>query len=191
MSLASLACPKCKAPLPESSFNTGALVPCVHCSTPLQVDIFPAFHRKTESSSAGEAVIEEGESSCFYHPQKKAVQPCDNCGRFLCALCDCVLHGHHFCPACLEAGGKSGKIKNLQNERMLYDSLALALALLPILFFYVTFMTAPAALYLAIKHWNTPRSIVHGTRVRLVLAMILSTLQIVGWIVGIYFFVTR
>src|SRR5262249_31750627 len=96
------------------------------------------------------------------------------------------LHGEHFCPACLEAGQKKGKIKKLENERTLYDSIALSLAIVPILFFYLTIITAPAALYFAIRYWKAPRSIVHRTRVRLVLAIIFASLQIVGWGLGLF-----
>ena len=135
----------------------------------------------------------EGESTCYYHPNKKAVLPCQGCGRFLCALCDCDLNGQHFCPACLETGKAKGKIKNLENQRTLYDSIALALTVLPIAVVfgvYFTFITAPMALYIAIRYWNAPRSIVHRTRIRYVIAMVLATLQIAGWILLIYFITT-
>jgi hypothetical protein len=44
---------------------------------------------------------------------------------------------------------------------------------------------------MGIRYWNAPRSIVHRTKIRLVLAIILATLQIVGWGVGIYFIVSE
>ncbi len=104
-------------------------------------------------------------------------------------MCDCELHGQHFCPACLEVGRKKRKIKSLENERTLYDSIALALAVVPLVVFYLTFITAPAALYVAFRFWNAPRSLVHRSRIRLVLAIIFASLQIAGWVVGIYFLV--
>src|SRR5438552_1543936 len=189
MTSALLLCPKCKSPLPESALTQASLVACAACAAPLQVEIFPAFFRPVVTGRDGEAVLVEGESTCFYHPQKKAVLPCDGCGRFLCALCDCELHGQHFCPTCLEVGRKKRKIKSLENERTLYDSIALALAVAPMLIFYLTFITAPAALFVAFRYWNAPRSIVHRSRIRLVLAMIFASLQIVGWAVAIYFLV--
>jgi hypothetical protein len=181
------ACSKCNATLPAVMLNRGELIPCPVCAAELQVELFPAAFRRITPGLAGETLLVEGESSCFYHPQKKAVLACEGCGRFLCALCDCDLHGKHFCPACLEAGRTKGKIKTLENQRTLYDSVALALAILPLLMFYFTFITAPMALYIAIKYWNAPRSILHRTRVRLVLAIVLASLQIVGWGVGLYF----
>jgi len=155
------------------------------------VEIFPALFRRAAVGRDGEAVLVETESTCFYHPQKKAVLPCEACGRFLCVLCDCELHGKHYCPACLEVGRKKRKIKSLETERTLYDSLALSLAVLPLLMFYLTFITAPAALYMALRYWNAPRSIVHRSKIRLVLAITFASLQIIGWVIAIYFIITK
>src|SRR5438093_1377593 len=191
MTASSLLCTKCKAPLPEALINRPELTPCPSCAAPLRVEVFPALFRPVAAGRDGEAVLVETESTCFYHPQKKAVLPCEGCGRFLCALCDCELHGQHFCPACLEVGRKKRKIKSLENERTLYDSIALALSVLPLLIFYLTFITAPAALFVAFRYCNAPRSIVHRSRIRLVLAIIFASLQIVGWVVAIYFIANR
>jgi hypothetical protein len=179
-------CPKCQAWLLEGLFNQPELSPCPACGVPLQIEVFPALFRNQSVGRSGEAILVEGESSCFYHPQKRAVIPCQGCGRFLCALCDCELHGQHFCPACLETGKTKGKIKNLENQRVLYDSIALSLAVYPLLIFYFTLVTAPAALFVAIRYWNAPRSIVHRTKARSVVAVLLASLQIAGW--GVLFF---
>lgn len=186
-------CPKCQAWLLEGVFNRPELSPCPACGVPLQVEVFPALFRRINPGRAGETILIEGESSCFYHPQKKAVLPCQGCGRFLCALCDCELNGQHFCPACLEAGKTRGKIKSLENQRTRYDSFALALVVVPLippLIFvgiYTTAITAPMALFVAIRYWNTPRSLVHRTRIRFVAAIILALMQIAGW-GGLLFF---
>src|SRR6267142_3613050 len=187
-------CPNCRTPLVESALNQPGLKPCPGCESPLQVEVFPAFFRRTAPAVSGEVVLVEGEATCFYHPAKKAVLPCHGCGRFLCALCDCELNGEHFCPACLESGKTKGKIKSLENRRTLYDTIALSLAILPIVlivFWFLTIITAPMALFMAIRYWNAPRSIVHRTKIRYVLAMIFATLQIAGWGIGIYLLVTN
>jgi hypothetical protein len=186
-------CPACKATLLEGIFNQPDMLPCPACGTGLQVEVFPTMFRRMAPGKAGEAVVVEGESTCFYHPGKKAVLPCQDCGRFLCALCDCELHGQHFCPACLEVGRSKGKIKSLENRRTLYDSIALGLTVLPVLAIftiYFTFITAPMAMYVAIRHWNAPLSIVRRTRVRYILAILFATLQIAGWGIIIYFLAT-
>ena len=113
------------------------------------------------------------------------MRPCEGCGRFVCALCDCELHGQHFCPLCIETGKTKGKIKSLDSQRTLYDSIALALTVVPMVFFiliYFTIITAPVALFVAIRYWKAPQSILRRTKFRFILAIVLALLQIVGWI---------
>jgi hypothetical protein len=184
-------CPKCQAWLVEEIFNRPDLSPCPACGVPLQVEVFPALFRKITPGQNAETIMVEGESSCFYHPQKKAVRPCDSCGRFMCALCDCELNGQHFCPACLDAGKTKGKIKSLDNQRMLYDRVALSLAVYPLLIFYFTIITAPMALFIAFRHWKSPPSLVRRTKIRFVVAIILALLQIAGWIIFFVVLATR
>ena len=190
MSSSPVQCPSCQVALTGGVFNRPELHPCPQCGTRLQLEIFPALFRPLAPGSSGETALVDGESTCFYHPNKKAVRPCDGCGRFLCGLCDCELHGEHYCPACLESGRKKGKIKSLENQRTLYDSIALSLTIFPLLIFYFTIITAPLALYIAIRYWNAPRSIIHRTKIRYVIAIVLASLQIAGWGIGGYFLVS-
>ncbi|HMP81946.1 MAG TPA: hypothetical protein PKA41_04480 [Verrucomicrobiota bacterium] len=183
-------CSKCNTALVDGVFNLPDFTPCPSCEQPLQVEVFPALFRAFAPANAGEAVMTDGEASCFYHPQKKAVLPCDGCGRFLCALCDCAMDDRHYCPSCLEAGRTKGKIKNLQNSRTLYDTIAIWLTIVPVLFFYFTFITAPMALYIAIKHWNTPTSIVRNNKLGYVVAIVLASLQILAWIAVLWMIFT-
>ena len=185
-------CIGCKTFLVGDVFNRADLIPCPNCGAPIQVELFPAFFRPLASGQVGEQIMFDSEAGCFFHPEKKAKVPCQGCGRFLCGLCDCELNGQHFCPGCLEAGRKKGKIQSLENQRTLYDSIALALAVLPVILIfgiYFTFITAPLALYMAIRHWNSPRSIVHRTRIRYVLAIVFAALQLIGWVVAVYFII--
>jgi hypothetical protein len=193
MNPAPVCCMKCKASLAGEGFNLPGLTPCPSCGAPLQVEVFPALFRRLATGRAGDTLIEETESSCFYHPEKRAVAPCEACGRFLCALCDCELDDRHLCPACLETGKKKGKIKSLENHRTLYDGMALALAVAAFIppFIYFSFMTAPLAIFIAFRHWNTPTSIIHRTKIRFVIAVVIASLQIAGWVALIYFLATK
>jgi len=174
-------CPKCKASLLDQVFNRDDFVPCPSCSEPLQVEVFPAMFRQVESGSGGDLVTTESEASCFYHPKKRAVLPCEACGRFLCALCDCEHKGQHLCPACLEAGRTKGKIKSLENTRTRYDNIALALTLYPLIIAYLTIITAPLALIVGIRYWRAPMGLTQRSRARMVVAMSLALLEICGW----------
>jgi hypothetical protein len=92
----------------------------------------------------------------------------------------------------VESGRKKGRIKNLQNERTLYDSIALGLAVYPMVFplgWYFLFLTAPMTFYVALRHWKAPLGLVRRSRWRFILAMILAGLQIVGWIALVYYLV--
>ena len=178
-----VACTKCRAPLPPVLYNLLDLRPCPACGARSQVDVFPAALRPPGPSSAGEAVMVEGEASCFYHPAKKAVLPCDGCGRFLCAICDVELSGQHICPSCLESGKRKGRLKQLENRRTLYDNLALAVAILPFFpFVFPSIVGAPIALYIAIRYWKAPSSVVPRTRWRSILAIIIALATIFVWI---------
>lgn len=184
-----IACTACRTILSVSQFNTGAFFECPSCGVSLKVDAFPALLRGIGPGKAGEAVMGE-EASCFYHPGKKAEIACDYCGRFLCSLCDVPLDGKHLCLTCVEAGRKKGRITSLERHRTLYDSAALGLALFPLVAFWLTLVTAPMALYIAIRHWNAPTSVVGRGKGRFVAAIILSGLQIMGWALGIAYFVS-
>lgn len=167
--------------------NLADLSPCPACQTPIQIEVFPALFRPAAVGRDAEAVLVEGESSCFYHPQKKAVLPCDSCGRFLCALCDCEVAGQHLCPSCLDAGRTKRKIKSLEKSRTLYDSVALALTTYPALAcLWPSLLTAPVAVFVVIRYWRTPLSIVPRTKIRYVLALILAVLEIFLCVLLIY-----
>jgi hypothetical protein len=179
---AQLSCSKCGGPLTADLFNRGDLVPCPKCQAELQLEVFPAFDRPLEAAHTAERVVVEGESSCFYHPHKKAVVPCEACGRFLCALCDMHLDGRHLCPSCLETGKKKRTIQSLEDRRTLYNRQALVLSLLPFL------ISGLAAIYLAVRYWKAPRSLVSPMRWAMPMALvfgILQTLLLVVMIVAI------
>ncbi len=188
--VAPLGCPKCRRLLAATLLQRDQLAPCPVCGALLQVEVFPALFRPPAPGRQGETLVLADESSCFYHPQKKAAVPCDHCGRFLCALCDCELDGKHYCPGCLEAGRKAGRLQHLEHARTLYGNVALALAFYPLLIFYVTILTAPAALVVALRFWNAPRSLVRPGHGRHIAAIILAGCEIVGWGVLIYFLTT-
>jgi len=186
-----IACPKCKAVLGSDFFNQTAWLACPSCTAELRIEVFPALFREDKTTLA-ENVMVEGEAGCFYHPGKKATVVCDACGRFLCALCDVDFNGRHVCPACLETGRQKGKIAKLQNVRTRHDRIAIALAVLPMLIFYFTFITAPAALFYSIWHWKSPGSIVpNRRRLNLVIAIIIASLEIAGWVAFFTWLVIR
>ena len=183
-------CTKCRKPLPPVLYNAQELRTCPSCKALSQVEIFPAALRAPTPSAAPDGAASEGEASCFYHPDRKAVLACESCGRFLCGLCDLELHGAHICSACLKTGKQKGRLKKLENRRTLYDSLALAVAVYPMLLAWPSIIGAPIALYIAIRYWNAPSSVVPRSKWRAILAIIIALLTIAGWI-ALLTFVTQ
>jgi len=175
-------CPRCGNLLSASDCNTTELVRCPSCQVRFRIEVFPALFRAIARGRPAEGILIEGESACFYHEQKKAVLPCDVCGRFRCALCDVELDNRHLCPACLQSGYKKGELNQLEKSRIIYDSAALWMAVLPMIVLPLTILTAPAAIFLAIFSWFRPSSIVPRTRLRSYLAIAFALAQIAFWI---------
>lgn len=184
MRVGSVACTRCKVPLP-ADFLDGGFHMCPRCEASLRIHVFPALTRETALASP-EPVLIEGQSSCFYHPQKKAVIPCESCGRFLCALCDVEIGGIHRCPACLESGKRKQQLETLEMQHTRYDRIALALTTVSVLFWPITLLTAPAALFLVVRFWNHRSKILPGSRLVYVIAGLLAIAEICGWVFLFY-----
>jgi hypothetical protein len=92
------------------------------------------------------------------------------------------LEGRSLCFSCVKAGRDSQREGGLETRRILYDSIALALAIIPIFFVFPTIITAPAAIFVALRYWKRQPTIIPRSRWRYIVAIILALLQIVGWI---------
>ncbi len=183
-------CMKCNAPVSTPRMNTGAYESCSSCGTKSRVDVFPAV--KTDASSVvQEQVIVDDDAGCYYHPKKKAVVHCASCGRFLCSLCDVEMDDEHICFSCMESGKKKSKLKDIETGRTIYDGFALRLSILPVLAWPFTVVTAPLTLFLVIKYWNAPTSIVGRTKIRFIAAFIIALAQVVLWTGGIFMLITK
>lgn len=178
-----IACPHCRTIQSVDQVNTVRLEPCPGCSTHLRADVFKAFLRRVDLADKAENANADTEAQCFFHPGKKALSHCSACGRLLCAVCRIELDEHILCVNCLQAGRDKQKIDALQHQRTLYDSIALNLAFWPMLMIFPTLVTAPAAVYFAIRHFRAPATIFQRTYVKNILALLLAAGQIAGWVV--------
>jgi len=143
---------------------------------------FPACFTEPSRISAADLKRGENEASCFHHESKKAVQVCTRCGKFLCALCASEFGNDVLCPECLVAGEVKRSDMRLERGRTLYDSIALTLAVAPAMTLTFSIFGAPAALYVALRYWKRPDSIVRRFRWRRWLAAFLGLAQIAFWI---------
>jgi hypothetical protein len=174
-------CTNCSAILPEENINSRSFIPCSICSSLIRADVFPAAYKSFQEGSAGELLLLDDESSCFYHPNKQAVSTCSYCGRFLCSLCDIDFNDNHMCISCIESGKKKGKIVKLEDKRIRYDNVSFGLAVLPIFVWPLTLITAPVAVFCVFRFWNKPSGIIRKSRFRMILALIVALMQIAGW----------
>lgn len=188
MGVSPIECPACRAALPSPQLNREADEPCPACRRPLRAFAFPALYRPPENATRAAASV-PGDATCYAHADHAAQSACDRCGRFMCGLCDVDLGGRHLCPACLDIAREKTDRGRFEARSIRYDGLALALAFWPgaaLATWFLTIFTAPAALFLTIRFWGRPLSILPRSRVRFVFAFLLSLAQIVGWIVLIY-----
>lgn len=178
-----IACPRCRAILTDDSINTGDLHPCPVCAVPIRADVFNALARRDGQNASPENILVSGDAECFDHPGKKAIAACDACGRLLCDLCRVELSGRNLCMRCLQSARDKKKIEALQNRRVLNDAIALHLSFWPGLIIFPTLITAPAAVFFAVRHWRTPAGVLKKPFAMSIVAFLLATGQIAGWVI--------
>jgi hypothetical protein len=174
-----ICCGTCSWPIPPEAWNRDDVFRCPGCRLRVEVVAFPAIER-TRTGPLPEALAADTEASCFYHPESRARVPCDQCGRFLCGLCELEIDGRHLCPVCFQTGVASNQLEVAETSRTMWDSIALATATFPVLLFWPAFIGAPAALFLVIRRWNAPSSILPRTRIRFYLAALFALAEISG-----------
>jgi hypothetical protein len=176
-------CTRCDRPLAGRLADYAGGAPCASCGSVLRVEAFPALLREPAAQRPATAPVLGEEATCFYHPTKQVAVVCSGCGRFLCALCDVELDGRHLCPRCVASGADALAIPKLDNSRVLYDDIAVSLAILPLLFFPLTIFTAPASLAVAVRNWNKPSSVIpRRPHARFAVAVTFASLEVAGWL---------
>jgi hypothetical protein len=181
MTSAEIKCSQCHSPLPEELWNRPEFNPCPSCRASFLAETFPALTRPALLPAAGRLIVEDDEAGCFFHPRKRAEVSCSMCGRFLCQLCDIDLQGNHICPHCLQIAQSGRAVVSLEKRRTVYDSASLSIALLPLLVWPLTLLTAPLAVVVALISFKKPNSLVSRSHYRAWLAILIGSLQIALW----------
>ncbi len=189
MAADSIVCAACSWPVPREFWNREEGVRCRGCGQTIRVSVFPSIEHQA-TGAAPEALQVETEASCFYHPQSRAMTVCEECGRFLCALCDLEVEGRHICPRCFESGVSAHKIQTAEPRRVMYDTLALALATFPFLLIWPAVVGAPWSLVLVFTRWNAPSSVVPRTKIRFLIAALVALAEIGFLIFVVYMMIT-
>ena len=90
-----------------------------------------------------------------------------------------------WCASCLSAGTAAKSVRALESRRILWDSIALAVAIVPaatLLGIYFWISSPPGfAIFLALKYWKHPSSLLPRTRVRFVFAIGIGLVELGLW----------
>ncbi len=175
-------CPECHEAMPAETWNLHYPARCPSCRAILTAFAFPA-QVEEQRAAFPEPAVEGGEATCFFHARNKAFVPCDQCGRFLCTLCHVGIAGQNWCPSCIELQRRYGRLAWLDKRRVMYDNLALLLALGPIVllpFWPLAIITAPATIVVVFFFWRKLTSLVPRTKARFIVAGVLAGLELVA-----------
>lgn len=180
-------CTRCSASLPVWVIKAGDSAMCPNCNAALAIRAFPALLASRPALNPADLRIEAGEASCFYHASKRAAASCARCGRFVCALCAVDFDGATWCPGCLADAQSGKKLSRLENRRILWDSIALGVATWPFLLgFWPAAPGSLAAIFISVRYWNRPGSLVPRTKWRFVVAILIALAEIAFLISVIY-----
>lgn len=178
-----LSCVKCQTALPGLPEVNPWEVTCPECRSEHRIHLFPAYQRVADPAAGRPtSILNEGEASCFYHPGKQAALVCDECGRFLCKLCDIELLGRHLCPACLELVTQREQTASIQKRQVLHGQIAISIALVPLLVWPVTCLTCWVVFYYCYRYWDAPNGLQSSNKRGYVIAMVFAALEAIGWL---------
>ena len=180
MRVLSIACPRCLTPLDMPLLDSVRTSTCLICAARVTAHVFPALLRPVVVAPRRDTAALTDDSTCFNHAAKRAVAVCEDCGRFVCGLCDVPVPGtaRHQCVACFEQSLKREAGPDLSTSRTRMDDVALTVALLGALIFYFAPVTVPVVCYLIFRHWRGPQSVVPRSRWRFVAAGLLVMVQL-------------
>ncbi len=181
MKVLSTACPRCLTPLDIQLRGSMRTNTCPICEARVITHVFPALLRPAAAEPRRDNVALTDESTCFNHAAKRAVAVCEDCGRFVCNLCDVPVPGSdkHQCVACFEQSLKREAGPELSTARVRMDDVTLAVAVLGTLLVYLAPITIPVVCYLTLRHWREPQSALPRNRWRFVVSGLLVLLQLV------------
>ena len=182
-------CARCSMPLPKWELLKADTASCPSCGSSNTVHLFPAA--LADAAAVRSEAALEGEANCFDHPGKRAVAACQQCGRFVCGLCEVEFGSGVWCPSCVASTGGRTKHVNSASSRMLYDTWALFIPLALMVIWPLTILSAPAVIALAFMKWNQPISLVRHNRWRFVVGLVLAVAQGVAWIWFIWYLVVK
>ena len=202
--MAYVRCSSCGYGMADALFVRTGSAHCPTCSKEVKVTVLPALYKG--SLQAPPTLPEEppapGEAACFYNPNRRATKVCDHCGVFVSDAWAAKWGSQTVCLKCIEDLRSKHRDIRFEAKRTLWDNISLFLSVGPwvlaamfvatfilygFAFFCIllTLISAPASIFIALRYWNAPRSLVPRGRGRLIMALTFSGLQVGLWVVGI------
>lgn len=176
------ACLKCGKNIPWHVVNPAGSTRCPHCKRPQRIFVFAAAYRALFDDRPGGREALQEEATCYFFPDRRADYVCAISGRFICEKAATDWEGQKVSVDSLLRLREQEGTEKLQTKSILYDDIALSLAIFPILFFPFTLFSIPTVFYLAIRYWRAgPTSLLRRSRWRYLLAILLTLPQIVVW----------
>ena len=154
------------------------------------IRLFPAVIRSNKAVQA-EAVLEGGQSTCFFHAKLPATAVCDVSGRLICDLCKTEWNGKTVSFEALQSLLAEDVAVQQERRCTKWDDIALSLVIFPVLFAPVMILTAPGALGICLVKWRKgATSLLRRSRWRYVVAALLAILEMIvgGILVATLFF---
>ncbi len=181
--MAGVHCPHCRRPNEVTGpVATELEFRCAHCGTVSALEIFPTFGRGLEAGRTG-ARSTADEATCFFHTDKRAEAACDECGRYVCALCEIRVGKRHLCPGCFSGTARGpGGASPTERHRVIRGRLALWIAVGSFFLGPLCLLGGPLAVYFAIRGLRGPGSVTGRRAVAAaVLAMVFGVAGFLFW----------
>jgi hypothetical protein len=122
------------------------------------------------------------------------MNPCDNCGRFLCEICAIHIGNRQVCAECLSQLRKQRNETGLVQYAALFDNVSVFLVTAPVItifFWFLTILSAPVSLFLSFYYWPRQWNLLPRSRFRFVLAILFALLLMAFWALVIYYHATH
>lgn len=184
-------CLKCGCLIPWTDVRHEAITSCPRCRQHQELFVFAAAYRSLypDRPRGREALPEE--ATCYFYPDRRADYVCALSGRFICEEAATDWEGQKVSVDSLLRLRREESTDGLKTRSVLYDDIAMATAIFPLLFWPLTLFSIPAVFYITFRHWKRgPTSIVRRSRWRYLLANLLVLPQLALWVFVIHAIVT-
>jgi DNA-directed RNA polymerase subunit M/transcription elongation factor TFIIS len=175
-------CVKCGHLIPWSAVSIENETICRKCGKLQDITLFSAIYRRLVENApqAREALPEE--ATCFYYPEKRAQYVCSLSGRFICEDAATDWEGKKVSIEALLRLKKEENADSLKTSAVLYDDIALSVAIFPLIIWPLTIFTPAIVYYYVFRYWGKgPTGLMRKSRWRYLVAFLIATLQWVFW----------